>query len=106
QAAECRSYEELYERLNWLQEVAALRALYGIGKKIHSKDLAHYAAQDRLLALSGVLEKLIFSYREKLYVQYMQTVEHLADIVADREIVDYGTRRSIATLLCHALPCQ
>jgi two-component system response regulator YesN len=92
--------------LSWLQEASALRAVYGIGKKIHLKELTHYAEQPHFLAISSVLEKVIDSYREKLYVQYMQAVDNLADALADERAIDFGTKRSIATFLCHALPCE
>ena len=106
QAGDCHSYDELYARLSWLQEASALRAVYGIGKKIHLKELTHYAEQPHFLAISSVLEKVIDSYREKLYVQYMQAVDNLADALDDERAIDFGTKRSIATFLCHALPCE
>jgi two-component system response regulator YesN len=36
----------------------------------------------------------------------MQAIDNLADALADERAIDFGTRRSIATFLCHALPCQ
>lgn len=106
QAAVCRSYENLYERLIWLQELSALRSVYGIGRKIHAKELADYAAQPHLMAISRALEKLIHAYREKMYVQYMQTVDELASSFFDERAIDYGTRKSVAKFLRQALPCQ
>jgi YesN/AraC family two-component response regulator len=106
QAAVCRSYDELYERLNWLQKFSALRSVYGIGKKIHIKELSHYAAQPRLVEICRLLEKLSYYYREKMYVHYMHTIDHLANAFSDERAIDYGTKKSAAKFLCHTLPCQ
>ncbi|HEX8033385.1 MAG TPA: response regulator [Ktedonobacterales bacterium] len=106
QTSVCRSYDELYERLNWLQEYAALRSVYGIGRKIHVKTLAEYAAQRHFVAISHALEKLIAAYREKLYVQYMQAIEDLIQRMAGGPAIDSGTKKSVAQFLCHTLPCH
>ncbi|MFL5695305.1 MAG: helix-turn-helix transcriptional regulator [Ktedonobacteraceae bacterium] len=106
QTAVCRSYDELYERLNWLQKFSALRSVYGIGKKVHIKELSHYAAQPHLVEICRLLEKLGFYYREKMYVHYMHTIDNLAHALSDVRTIDYGTKKSVAQFLCHILPCQ
>lgn len=106
QTAVCRSYDELYERLSWLQKFSALRSMYGIGKKIHIKELSHYAAQPHLVETGRLLEKLSFYYREKMYVHYMHTIDDLANAFSDKRGIDYGSKKSAANFLCHTLPCQ
>jgi two-component system response regulator YesN len=102
----CRSYDELSEKLNWLQKFASLRAVYGTGKKLHIKELAHYAAQPHLVEISQLLEKLSFYYREKMYVQYMHTVDILVQSFSDKKRIDHGTKKCVANFLCHTFPCQ
>ncbi len=106
QTAVCRSYDELYERLNWLQKFSALRSVYGIGKKIHIKELSHYAAQPHLVEICRSLEKLSFYYREKMYVHYMHTIDDLAYAFSGKRAIDHGSKKSAARFLCHTLPCQ
>jgi two-component system response regulator YesN len=112
QTAVCGSYDELYERLNWLQKFSALRSVYGIGKKIHIKELSHYAAQPHLVEISRLLEKLSFYYREKMYVHYMDTIDNIVsrfiagNAFSDERAIDYGTKKGAVKFLCHTLPCQ
>ena len=106
QTAVCRSYEELYEKLNWLQKFSALRSVYGIGKKLHIQQLSHYAAQPQLVEFSRLLERLSFYYREKMYVHYMHTVDILVHTLSNERVIDFGTKKSAAKFLCSTLPCQ
>lgn len=106
EAAVCHSYDELYERLSWLQMFSPLRSVYGIGKKIHMKELSQYASQPQFVAISRLLEKLVYSYREKMYVPYMQAVDHLTSSLSDERAIDFGTKKSMAQFLSHTLPCQ
>ena len=106
QTGVCRSYEELYERLNWLQKFSALRSVYGIGKKLHIQQLAHYTAQPQLVEFSRMLERLSFYYREKMYVHYMHTVDTLGHALLHGRAIDFGTKKSAAQFLCCTLPCQ
>jgi two-component system response regulator YesN len=105
QAAVCRSYDELYERLSWLQGFSALRSVYGIGRKIHMKELAAYAAQPDDVAISNTVDKLVCSFREKTYVQYMQATDELVHIVFGKRAIDFGTKTSVARFVCGTLPC-
>jgi YesN/AraC family two-component response regulator len=106
QAAICHSYDELYERLTWLQEFSALRSVYGIGRKIHISDLSQFAAQPHFVVISALLEKLNHYYREKIYVQYMQAVDSLAACMSGDRVIDHGTIKSMSRFLCHTLPCE
>jgi DNA-binding NarL/FixJ family response regulator/AraC-like DNA-binding protein len=100
----CLSYDELYERLNWLQKFSTLRSMYGIGKKLHIKELSHYAARSRIVEMSMLLSKLSHYYRERMYVHYMHTIDHL--VQAFSLGVDYGSKKGAANFLCHTLPCR
>jgi two-component system, response regulator YesN len=106
QSVPCRSYEELYEALSWLQEFAALRSMYGIGRKISMRELAAYAAQPHLVAVSLAADKLIRSFREKAYVHYMQALDEFVHIVFDECEIDAGMKKGVARFLGHSLPCQ
>jgi len=102
----CRSYDELSERLNWLQRFSALRAVYGIGKKLHIKELMYYMAHPHLVEISQLLEKVSFYHREKMYVQYMHALDILLKTFSDEKKVDYGTKKCVAAFLSHTFPCQ
>jgi two-component system response regulator YesN len=100
----CLSYDELEENLNWLLKFSALRSIYGINRKLHKKDLVPYAAQSQLVEMSMLLGKLSYYYREKMYVHYMHTIDHL--IAAFSQGADYGVKKCAANFLCHTLPCR
>ncbi len=106
QTSVCCSYNELYGQLQWLQKFSALRALYGIGKKLHFKELSHYAAGQYSMEMSVLLGKLSFYYREKMYMHYMHAVDDLTRMLSARNTLDYGSKKCATEFLCHALPCH
>src|SRR5262249_23148513 len=42
----------------------------------------------------------------KMYVPYMQAVDHLTSSLSDERAIDFGTKKSMAQFLSHTLPCQ
>jgi len=83
---ECSTYQELLEQLEHLQELASLRALCGIGKRLDNDRLRHWTNHPRWLDLANHVETLCRSYRERNHLNYVKALEHLKKSWQDENI--------------------
>ncbi len=72
----CASYSELQDRLERLQELASLRAICGIGKRLDSALLQQQAGKPGRLELGNQILDLCQYYHDKSYLNYVRGLQH------------------------------
>lgn len=77
QTPECLSFHKLLESVNQLQRWAELRPLLGLNRKWLQEELRVHADQEGKLKLGKLLISVNQLFKNKLYVQFQQTVVEL-----------------------------
>ncbi|WP_282939653.1 helix-turn-helix domain-containing protein [Paenibacillus sp. RC67] len=77
QTSECSSFNELLDQMNQLQRWSELRPLLGLNLKWLQQELRSYSEQEGKLKLGKLLISANQLFKNKLYVQFQQTVAEL-----------------------------
>jgi two-component system response regulator YesN len=106
QAGNCSSYEELQQKLNWLQRFSLLRTICGIRKTLYIAELAQYETQPDLVEMGHILMDISNHYRNKMYLNFMKDLDTLEGKLHKNEKFDHHTKTCIADFLNHTISCQ
>jgi two-component system response regulator YesN len=106
QTGNCSSYEELQQKLNWLQRFSLLRTICGIGKTLYMAELAQYETQPDLVEVSHILIDLSNHYRKKMYLNFMKDLDILEGKLRKNDKFNHHTKTCVADFLNHTVSCQ
>lgn len=106
QMEDCSSYNELREKLDWVQRFSPLRTLCGIGKTLYMADLMPYTTQLELLEVSDILIRISACYRKKTYLGFMKALETLEGKIRENSTFKCHTTACVANFLNHTVSCQ
>ena len=102
----CSSYQELQQKLNWLQRFSLLRAICGIGKTLYMAELAQYETQPDLVQVGHILMHISNHYRNKMYLNFMKDLDIFESKLRKNAKLDQHTKTGVADFLNHTVSCQ
>jgi len=106
QTEECSSYEELHEKLNWVQRFSLLRTICGIGKPLYMAELIPYTTQPELLEMSRILIKISDCYSKKNYLSFMKALDKLESKLSENGTFNHYIKTCAADFLNRTVSSQ
>lgn len=104
---ECSSYPVLQDQLDQLQKLASLRAMAGVGRKWELAALRQLAARPGWPEFSQLIDEVCRCYREKTYLNYLQTLHNCR--IASRDVArldDSPPKKALADFIYCSTQCQ
>jgi two-component system response regulator YesN len=106
QTGNCSSYEELHQKLNWLQRFSLLRTICGIGKTVYIAELAQYETQPELVEVAHILIDISDHYSKKKYLNFMKCLDTLEFAICKNHKFEQHIKTCVADFLNHTVSCQ
>jgi two-component system, response regulator YesN len=106
QTGNCSSYEELQQKLNWLQRFSLLRTVCGIGKTLYIAELAQYETQPDLVEMGHILMDISDYHNKKIYLNFMKCLNTLEISICKNCKFEQHIKTCVADFLNHTISCQ
>jgi len=104
---ECSSFQELQNQSDWLQKLAPLRAVYGIGRKLELAELVQLSTQPGWLEFSKLITKACRCHKEKVYLNYIKTLQTCARFIGEVAFAENGhLKKALADFIYCSTQCQ
>lgn len=106
ETGKCSSYEELHQKMKWIQHFTLLRTICGIGKTLPITYLAQYATQPDLVEVAHILIQISDYYSKKTYLNFMKAVDTLESKLRENAKFNHQIKACIADFLNCSISCQ
>lgn len=104
----CPSYKTLHKRLYQLQNLSPLRSIISGDKRLTVEELTmqYESASPDILKLCSLLTKLSSAYKERIYLNYIKTLEEMERVISITKYLNDNNKKSIAEFLAHSVNCN